>query len=421
MKTSLVIFGIAGDLGRRKLLPSLFNLVKSGFGEDLEIIGVSRRKIDKLKLLDRFDDEKFSDVSKFADIFRIVQINPENNDDFHKLKFSKNTRPIFYLSVPPDASGRIVEGLGAAGLNTDKARIMFEKPFGHDTASATKLLDSNNIFDESQIFRIDHYLEKDMAQNLVVFRGSNAIFSHIWHNRYIEKIDIIASEKIGIEGRSNFYEQTGAMRDFIQGHLLQLAALVLMKIPLDFSWDQLSEYRLAALQKLEPAGGSGALIRGQYDGYLAEADREKSDVETYASLTVNSTDPKWRGVPIRLVTGKKLAEKFTEIRVYFKKSYPTQDNLFKIRLDNNSLDIGLKTKIVGYDREFETINAPFAVSSEPPPEAYEQVIIDAIRGDRSLFLSRQEVLESWRIIDAAFQHRVKLRKYKPGVTFDEVV
>jgi glucose-6-phosphate 1-dehydrogenase len=126
-------------------------------------------------------------------------------------------------------------------------------------------------------------------------------------------------------------------------------------------------------------------------------------------------------VPIRLVTGKKLAEKFTEIRVYFKKSYPTQDNLFKIRLDNNSLDIGLKTKIVGYDREFETINTPFAVSSQPPPEAYEQVFIDAIRGDRSLFLSRQEVLESWRIIDAAFQHRVKLRKYKPGMTFDEVV
>ncbi len=419
MKTSLVIFGIAGDLGRRKLLPALFNLVKGGFGEDLEIIGVSRRRIDKNKLLDRFADEKFADVSKFADIFRIVQIDPENNDDFHKLKFRKNTRPIFYLSVPPDASGRIVEGLGAAGHNTENARIMFEKPFGHDTASATKLLDSNKIFNESQIFRIDHYLEKDMAQNLVIFRGSNAIFSHIWNNNFVEKIDIIASEKIGIEGRSNFYEQTGAMRDFIQGHLLQLAALVLMKIPQNFSWDQLSDCRLAALKKLSPAEEKNALIRGQYDGYLAEAEREKSDVETFASLTVNSTDSTWRNVPIRLITGKKLAEKFTEIRVYFKRSFPSQDNLFKIRLDNNSLDIGLKTKIVGYDRQFETIESPFAASNQTP-EAYEQVLIDAIRGDRSLFLSRQEVLESWRIIDAAFQKKVKMKKYKPGAKFDEI-
>ncbi len=421
MKTCLVIFGITGDLGRRKLLPALFNVAKSGQTDELEIIGVSRRKISKEKILERFADEKFSDVDKFAKAFRTVKIDPANPQDFAKLKFAKNTRPIFYLSVPPDATNQIVKGLAAAKLNTPDSRIMFEKPFGRDEKSARKLFaNTEKIFAENQIYRIDHYLEKDMAQNLVVFRGSNAMFSQLWHGYFIERIDIIASEKIGIEGRGDFYEQTGAMRDVIQGHLLQLAALTLMKIPLDFSWNKLAEYKLAALRQIQPISIDtyrDALIRGQYDGYLSDAGREKSSTETFANLAICSTDPDWRGVPIRLIAGKKLAEKFTEIRVYFRRSYATQDNLLRIRLDSNSVDVGLRTKIIGYDRQFETID--MTLPGGEAPEAYEQVLIDAIRGDRSLFLSREEILESWRVVDAAFRQKTVLREYKSGADFEK--
>lgn len=418
-----MIFGITGDLGKRKLLPALFNLIKSGNGNDLEIIGVSRRKIDKSTLLEHFANEKFVDVDKFAKIFRTIQIDSTNPADFAKLKFAKNTRPIFYLSVPPDATDQIVRNLGEAKLNTPDARIMFEKPFGHDTKSAKRLFaNADKIFDENQIYRVDHYLEKDMAQNLVVFRGSNAMFSALWHGYFVERIDIIASERMGINGRGDFYEQTGAMRDVVQGHLLQLAALTLMKIPLDFTWEKLGEYKLEALRKLQPistAAFPDALIRGQYDGYLHDSGREKSTTETFANLAICSTDPDWRGVPIRLIAGKKLAEQFTEIRVYFRRQYATQDNLLRIRLDDNSVDVGMRTKISGYDRQFETAGMTLRNGHETP-EAYEQVLVDAIRGDRSLFLSREEILESWRIVDAAFKQKATLRKYKSGTDFNEI-
>ncbi|RYF28805.1 MAG: hypothetical protein EOO17_04060 [Chloroflexi bacterium] len=209
MKTKLVIFGITGDLSTRKLLPALSKIIGTGDFDDLSIIDRGLKQY-----VDLQDDEQL----------------------------------IFYLSVPPESSAAIVEHLGQAGMNSDRVKILLEKPFGMDLTSAHTMIDHvGQYYDESQVYRIDHYLAKEMAHNILIFRASNAIFNTIWDNRFIEKIEVIASESIGVEGRSHFYEQTGALRDVLQGHLMQLLSLTIMDIPQEIHWDGMPEKRLQAL------------------------------------------------------------------------------------------------------------------------------------------------------------------------------
>lgn len=394
MRTKLVIFGVSGDLSRRKLLPALGSIVAAGEAGDLEIIGVSRRE---LILGELFDEALLGQSSLFT-------MDMAAEAEYVRLKdhldLDLDEQLIIYLSVPPAASRQIVSLLGAAGLTTPNVKLLLEKPFGVDLASAEDMLDHiGSYYGEEQVYRIDHYLAKEMAQNIVAFRAGNALFDYVWDSHAIESIEVVASESIGIEGRAQFYEQTGALRDVVQGHLMQLLALVLMDVPGELDWNAVPELRLAALHHIQAADPSNAR-RAQYIGYQLEAQNPGSMVETFVSLELVSRDPRWRGVKLKLATGKAMAEKSTEIRVNFKKSHELQRNRLIFRIQpNEGVEIDLVAKKPGYDRTLSARSLAFSYpEDEQLPDAYEQVLVDAIRSEKSLFTSGAEVRESWRIL-----------------------
>lgn len=400
MKTKLLIFGITGDLSTRKLLPALQSIIASKkLHDDLEIIGVSRREVDVKQLL----QSSLKDT-RLASRISVITMDIANRDEYSALKqriaLRGDEQLLIYLSVPPMAAGQIVDFLGTAGINTPNVKLLFEKPFGVDLVSAKDVITRTAVhFNEAQIYRIDHYLAKEMAQNIVAFRGGNALFGHVWNAQAIEKIEVVALESIGIEGRAGFYEQTGALRDFVQGHLMQLLSLVLMDVPPQFDWDELPSFRLHALRHLVSADPRQA-VRAQYEGYQHEVDNPGSLTETFVSLHLASRDKKWGNVPLVLTTGKALNKKITEVRVFFRKFHDAQSNclVFKIQ-PNEGIDIELYAKKPGYEREFERQKLSFAYAENTKlPDAYEQVLVDAIASKKSLFTSGDEVLESWRIL-----------------------
>lgn len=399
MKTKLLLFGITGDLSTRKLLPALSEIMSTGEFDNLEIIGVSRREVDLTGLL-----QSSLDSTKLLDKVRIFSMDLTSLDDYHRLgeyvDLQTDEQLLVYLSVPPQAATTIVDFMGEAGLNSPNVKILFEKPFGIDLESARDVIARTaRYFGENQIYRIDHYLAKEMAQNIVAFRGGNAIFEHLWNSQTIAKIEIVALEEIGIEGRGQFYEQTGALRDVVQGHLMQLLALTLMDIPDNFEWDNLPALRLAALRQIESADPAKTK-RMQYEGYQEEAENPGSLTETFVSLELESSAPQWQNIPLRLITGKAMDRKTTEVRIHFRKSHEAQSNRLILRIQpNEGVEIELYTKKPGYDRQFERQNLKFTYPEDTIlPDAYEQVLVDAISSRKSLFTSSEEVLESWRIL-----------------------
>lgn len=421
MKTKLLIFGITGDLSTRKLLPALEKIISTGDFDGLSVIGVSRREVDIVALLRGSTGS--TDLTNKVTIF---SMDLSNQEDYERLKkfvdLQEDEQLITYLSVPPAAATNIVDFMGKAGINTPNVKVLFEKPFGVDLTSARDVIARTaRYYTEEQLYRIDHYLAKEMAQNIVAFRGGNALFSHVWNNKFIESIEIIASEKIGIEGRTQFYEQTGALRDFLQGHMMQLLALTLMDIPQDFAWDNLPTLRLRALEQLQIADPSKA-FRAQYDSYQDEVGNPGSETETFVSVQLQSSQPRWLNVPITLTTGKALAEKTTEVRIHLKKMHEAQSNciIFKIQ-PNEGIDIELFTKQPGYDRQFETRHLSFTYPPDTKlPDAYEQVLVDAIKSRKNLFTSSDEVIRSWEILKAiqdAWMMDSKLVTYPSGSTY----
>ena len=426
MSTKLIIFGITGDLSTRKLLPALAQIIDTGKFDDISVIGVSRRDINLAELL-----QSSLGANNLASKVSAFQMDVTRSEDYTRLKDSLALSPddqvIAYLSVPPLAAAEIVEFLGQAGLNTPNIKLLLEKPFGVDLASAQDMIGNvAHYFDESQIYRIDHYLAKEMSQNIVAFRRGNALFSHVWNNGLIERIEVIASEKNGIEGRADFYEQTGALRDIVQGHLMQLLSLTLMDTPDDMEWDDTPRLRAEALSHVAVADPRRA-IRGQYDSYKEEVNNPSSNTETFVSLELHSDHELWQGVPLVLTTGKGLAEKYTEVRVHFKKSHDSQTNclIFKIQ-PHEGVEIELSVKKPGYDREFETKKLSFEYPADTTlPDAYEQVIVDATLSRKSLFASSDEVLRSWEILQGVqrvwAENGDGLRIYPVGSRPDEIV
>ena len=354
----------------------------------------------------------------------------DNPDDYQRLREyidpQTGEQVLFYLSVPPDSTAGIVERLGQAGLNTPNMKVLLEKPFGRDLASAQAMIEHTaSYFHESQIYRIDHYLAKEMAQNIVTFRARNAIFSYLWSNQYIERIEVIALESINIEGRAAFYEQTGALRDIVQGHLLQLLALTLLPLPDDLDWDNLPTRRQAALDAIVPVDPSKA-IRAQYADYREEVGNPASTVETFVSLELESTDPSWRGVPIALTTGKALDRKKTEVRIHFRRINDTQSNylIFKIQPDEG-IAIDLVTKKPGYDREVERQKLSYMYPADTRlPDAYEQVLVDAIDSRKSLFATSNEVLRAWEILaplQDAWKSATDIASYPQGSKARDII
>ena len=423
-KTTLVIFGVTGDLSQRYLLPALAEICRSSsFNAELQILGISRRPISASEVL----SDKTVNLAKQL---RTYQMDYGAPAAYQKLKNDlagqNPAQVIFYFAVPPAAVLPIVGQLGAAGLNGPHYKLLMEKPFGTDLASAQALIEAiGQYFKEDQVFRIDHYLAKEMAQNIAVFLGGNALFREIWNNKFIDKIELVAQESIGIEGRGHFYEQTGALRDIVQSHLLQLAALTLMEpCPNVFDFSQVQARRLAALRDLQAEPAS--VVKGQYQGYRQEAGNPSSNVETFVWLSLKSTDPKWQGVPVQLITGKKLNQKLTEIRVYFKKSQSAQANLLRLRIQpKEGIELELWVKKPGYGQDLQKVPLDFSYQQhfDKLPDAYEQVIVDAVRSRANLFASSGEVLASWQILQPLLDKwdDYGLKSYPPGATTETIL
>ncbi len=419
IKTKLIVFGITGDLGRGKLLPALEEIVNARHFDDLTIIGISRRPIEKYELIN-----SCRIGSVFCERISLYSMDTDNIDAYFGLKQYVNLQSdeqlLIYLAVPPLAASGIVEKLGITGMNGENVKLLFEKPFGVDLDSAKQVIQYvNNYYKEDQIYRIDHYLAKEMAQNIVAFRSKNALFNNIWNNNFIESIQIIASEDKDIQGRVQLYEQTGALRDVLQGHLMQLVALTIMDIPVNFEWSMLPELRLKALAGIQTANPDLAL-RAQYEGYTQEVANSDSKIETFALLKLYSGEEKWAGVPITIMAGKAMNRKLTEIRVKLRGSGSASGNDLVFRIQpNEGIDIGLFTKKPGYNLEFEEQSLSFNYPDNVDlPDAYEQVLVDAISSQKSLFTSSDEVLRSWEILapiqERWSNHESPLSKYPKG-------
>lgn len=409
----IVIVGVSGDLSKRKLLPALNQIALAGvLPEKYKIVGITRRQdVLTSELLIKTKEPKV-----IADQLEIFAMDLLNSNDYQKLairleelekEFAAPAQRLFYLSVPPQISTSIISELGLAGLATvPDTKLLLEKPFGVDLASAQELTAEINLyFKAEQVYRIDHYLAKETAQNILVFRQNNSLFKRTWNKDFISKIDIIAQETIGIEGRAIFYEQTGALRDLVQSHLLQLAALVLMDLPDNDDLSVVPKKRLEALKNLAlPSGEEISLNvkRGQYLNYQQEVGNIGSPVETFVALTLESQNPNWRGVPINLITGKALDSKFVGIKISYKKEKDYEANELILKLQpNEGVDLCLWSKKPGYDYQVDKhpLKFSFGEHYQTFPEAYEQVLYNAINSDHSLFASGEEVLESWRIIE----------------------
>ena len=395
MKTKLVIFGITGDLSRRKLLPALKEIVQSGEFKDLSIVGVSRRDVNVAELV-----ETATNSEVLTDLTTIFTMDLARAADYVRLKdhldIQADEQVLIYLSVPPSAAANIVDFLGEAGLNTPHVKLLFEKPFGFDLASAQDFIErTGRYFEEAQIYRIDHYMAKEVAAEVIRLRSNAETSEHKWGNKSVASVEIIASEAIGIEDRATFYEETGALRDFIQGHLMQLLSLVLMDLKGPFTIIDIASRRFKALEQLNVANPADAL-RAQYEGYQEEVKNPGSQTETFASVELSSDDARWLGVPLRLTTGKNLDQKRSAIIV---------------RYHDGMEDVFEEGKVMSSDAKL--------------PDAYERVLVEAIRGRKYIFTTSPEIIRAWEIVTpiqkAWSMDDTPLQLYAPGTAAEKLL
>lgn len=423
----LVIFGITGDLANRKVLPALYNLFKNNLVHDQTfIVGTSRRLVEPSAVIDALRSSlQSNDLPVDNDVLErlqahlsMQQVDPDSEGDYAKLgqhlqgiedSLQTCLTRLFYLSVPPQAYGTIIENLGRNNLQNGcvhgkaASRLLVEKPFGYDLQSAEQLIAKTaEHFNEEQIFRIDHYLAKETAQNILTFRTANPLFSEIWNRHHVTMISITTAESIGIEGRADFYNRVGALRDQVQSHLMQLLALTLMEVPATLSARTVHAAKLAVLNNILPIDSTDVAnqaVRGQYQGYEEEIGKQ-SNTETFASIVLYSQDPAWQGVPLRLTTGKGLKLKRSSITITFGRD---QVNRLQFQLQpDEGIRLSFHVKQPGLDEAVtpKALNFSYQDSfqTDSPPDAYERVLIEALEGDQTLFATDAEVLASWRIL-----------------------
>ena len=442
----IVVFGITGDLSKRKLLPALYHLLsKDVLPEDTKIIGVSRKNLTTQELLDTvelcvLEKDNVCDpvgLKKVQAAIQTFQLDPDVGEDFDKLKIlldqidgSKKRSRLIYMSTPSDAYSKIVQQLGEHHFNDSRTKLLLEKPFGHNLESAKDLIKIiKGHYSEEQIYRIDHYLAKETAQNLLAFRMHNSIFQSIWDSEHIHKVTIRAYESIGIQGRADFYEKTGALRDLIQSHLLQLLCITLMDTPQSMNSKSIHESKQSFLKNVEVAEPSKA-IRAQYDSYKKEVNNPTSHVETFASVKITHDSKRWKNTEILLETGKGLDKKITEIIIEFVTPHEEIRNklTFQIQPDEG-IHLDLAIKEPGFETLMKHAELYFqykdSFGEKNNVDAYERVLMDALRNDQSLFASDQEVLETWQILDPVISAWSKNDKgliiYKKGASDSEII
>jgi glucose-6-phosphate 1-dehydrogenase len=453
----IVIFGVTGDLSKRYLLPSLYHLFRQHLLHDkTRLVGVSRRDITadevvgslEAGLRDAGEEPDAAILDAIRSRCTTRRLDMTDPADYQSLRGELDDieteqgvcmNRLFYLSIPPEAYGDVITNMGKADYRqscqhgTAASRLLVEKPFGRDLASAESLIATTaQAFDEEQIFRIDHYLAKETAQNITAFRFDNPLFEKVWNREHVSKIDIVASEKIGVEGRGNLYERQGALRDVIQNHLLQLLAVATMEEPAGGIGKADSQAfhaaKLAILQAVQPVTAGEHARRGQYAGYRDEAGNPDSFVETFAALETTIGTSRWQGVPVTLRTGKSMAAKHTCVSFTFTDPSSSQTNELTFRIQpDEGIGLQLLAKKPGFERELQPVRMNFAYEQHfdaPQPNAYERVLVDAIRGDRTLFATSDEVLAAWRVIDGLVQawstSADGLAAYEPGSDIDSL-
>jgi glucose-6-phosphate 1-dehydrogenase len=447
----LVIFGATGDLTHRKLMPALFDLYSDNkLPRGFTVVGYARRP----KTNEQFRDEMREAVHEFA------RNKPEESDrwdsfaeglyyhqaEFHDpegyprldelMKHFDETRGtmgnrLFYLATAPEFYELIVEQLGASGLNHSQGwtRIIVEKPFGRDLQSARALNQHIlQVFNEPQIYRIDHYLGKETVQNIFAFRFANTIFEPLWNRNYVDHVQITAAESVGVEDRGGYYDTAGALRDMVQSHLLQLLSLTAMEPPVSFDSNAVHDEKVKVLRAVCPLSSEEMaqdIVRGQYGrgkgmlGYREESRvNPESSTETFVALKLEIDNWRWAGVPFYLRTGKRLTRRFTEIAIQFKEvphplfsegSVPLiRPNVLALRIQpDEGIHLRFAAKRPGQAMELRDVKMDFYYKTafgSAPGEAYETLLIDAMRGDATLFARRDEVETGWSLVTPVLEH-----------------
>ncbi|MCB1365661.1 MAG: glucose-6-phosphate dehydrogenase [Rhodobacteraceae bacterium] len=436
----LVIFGGTGDLARRKILPALFRRFCAGqFAEGARITGAARAGMDAEGyrafvadvLRDTADPQAGDDtmLGRFLGTVDYVAIDATGENGWAELaaRMTEDRARAFFFSVRPRLFGDLAERLHQHGLASDRARIVVEKPFGHDLASARDLNATlATHFHESQIFRIDHYLGKETVQNLMAVRFGNMLFEPLWNSQYVDHIQITVAETVGVGGRGDYYDRAGAIRDMMQNHLMQLLCLIAMEPPAKFDPDAVRDEKLKVIRALDPVQPHH-IVRGQYNarpegagggalpGYREEVGNPRSKTESYIALRTHISNWRWAGTPFYLRTGKRLVARSSVINVMFKETPHSifgqeagrHANLLSIRLQPNegiTLQVTIKEPGPGGMRLIDVpLDMTFAEALGPAsgraPDAYERLIVDVLRGNQTLFMRGDEVEAAWAWID----------------------
>ena len=442
----VVLFGATGDLAKRKLLPGLLRLTESGLLSDVRIVGTS---------MDEFGPDEFDKVARdaceefgkgdltderWAPFSALLDYVPHSAGagaiaaavkEAEKALGAEDTiRRLHYLSVPPKAALDVIHQLDEAGL-VERSRIIMEKPFGTDHQSAVKLnADVHEVFKEEQIFRIDHFLGKEAAQNILAFRFANGLFEPIWNRNFIDHVQIDVPETLGLEGRTGFYEATGAYRDMVVTHLMQVLAFMAMEPPTSLTPGPIGDEKLkvfASMRPIEPHN----VVRGQYTGYRGKEEvSDYSDTETFIAMKVEIDNWRWAGVPFFLRTGKKLAEGARIISIAYKEPPLTMfpagsnagtqgpDHLTFDLADQSRMSLSFYGKRPGPGMQLEKLSMQFAThdttSSTGVLEAYERLILDAMKGDHTLFTSAAGIETLWEKSTPLLTNPPPVRAYAPG-------
>jgi glucose-6-phosphate 1-dehydrogenase len=431
---ALVVFGITGDLGRRKTLPALYRLeLASALPCDVIGVGKQERTTDELRATAReavelaegsVEEDAFAGFAKRLSYLAADAADPESYTAL-KDALGNTERPVFYLATPPSLFGPIVESLGGAGL-TEGCRVVIEKPFGTDLASARELNERlRKVLREEQIYRIDHFLGKEPVQDIVYLRFANEILEPIWNRHHVESVQITLAESFGIEGRGSFYDPVGALRDVVQNHLLQVLALVAMEAP-SGSADAVADRRLDVLRAI-PDADPAAYVRGQYEGYGEEDGvGPGSDTETFAALRLRIDNWRWAGVPFLIRAGKELRADLTEVHVLFHRPPPIlmgghaeevpHHNHISIRIGK---DAGASIGVLVKDPSGESaspvhLDVSFEEHLARSPGAYERLLGDALAGDPTLFPRQDMVEEMWRIVQPLLDDPPPVEGYPTG-------